>query len=137
MPTSAYSDDPIASHSKPIRVGFALRKEKARKHVRAELIEEARKRGIEIIVIDEYLPLEAQGPFDVILQKIRRKEFERELEEYKLRHPDVFLCDPPAATMVCIMNHNWPIVSTVPCLSHSRPALAHSPFSYYETASRC
>lgn len=93
----ASGDGPTASHS-PIRAGFALRKEKARKHVRAELVEEARSRGIEIVVIDENRPLEEQGPFDVILQKIRRKEFEEELEAYKERHPEVHLCDPPSAT---------------------------------------
>jgi len=80
------------------RVGFALRKEKAAKHVRPELVEEARTRGIEIVVIDEGRPLEQQGPFDVILQKIRRKEFEEELEAYVERHPEVRLCDPPTAT---------------------------------------
>jgi len=79
-------------------VGFALRKEKAAKHVRTELVEEGRARGIEIVVIDEGRPLEQQGPFDVILQKIRRKEFEEELEAYVERHPEVRLCDPPAAT---------------------------------------
>lgn len=79
-------------------MGFALRKEKAAKHVRPELVEEARTRGIEIVVIDEGRPLEQQGPFDVILQKIRRKEFEEELEAYVERHPEVRLCDPPTAT---------------------------------------
>lgn len=100
MTTSATGDDATTSQLNPIRVGFALRKEKARKHVRAELVEAAEARGITIIVIDEHSPLEAQGPFDVILQKIRRKEFERELEAYKERHPEVHLCDPPASTLL-------------------------------------
>jgi inositol-1,3,4-trisphosphate 5/6-kinase/inositol-tetrakisphosphate 1-kinase len=82
-----------------MRVGFALKKEKARKHVREELLEAARERGIEIVVIDETRSLEEQGPFDVILQKIRKPEFERELEDYQARHPDVHLCDPPSATL--------------------------------------
>jgi hypothetical protein len=94
------NDTDATTASRIIRVGFALRKEKARKHVRAELVEEARARGIHIVVIDEALPLEQQGPFDVILQKIRRPEFERELEEYKKRHPEVHLCDPPSATLL-------------------------------------
>ena len=120
---SATCDDAMASPSTPIRVGFALRKEKARKHVRAELIEEAQARGITIIMIDEHLPLEAQGPFDVILQKIRRKEFERELEDYKRRHPEVHLCDPPAATMVRIDGAS-PVVLTVHFPASIIPSLA-------------
>ena len=59
------------------RVGFALKKEKAQKHIRKELVECAKSRGIEIVLIDEYVPLEDQGHFDAILQKIRRPEFER------------------------------------------------------------
>ena len=87
------------------RVGFALKKEKAQKHIRKELVECAKSRGIEIVLIDECLPLEDQGPFDAILQKIRRPEFERELEEYAANHPETRVCDPPKATML-LRNRN-------------------------------
>lgn len=53
-------------------VGVALKKEKARKHIRDELLSCAERNGIKIVVIDEFRPLEEQGPFDAILQKIRR-----------------------------------------------------------------
>eukprot|EP00890_Picochlorum_soloecismus_P001327 jgi/Picsp_1/2195/NSC_05659-R1_protein len=81
-------------------VGVALKKEKARKHVRDELLSCAERNGIKIVVIDEFRPLEEQGPFDAILQKIRRREFEHELEDYVAKHPHVKLCDPPRATML-------------------------------------
>jgi len=87
------------------RVGFALKKEKAQKHIRKELVECAKSRGIEIVLIDEYVPLEDQGHFDAILQKIRRPEFERELEEYAANHPETRLCDPPKATLL-LRNRN-------------------------------
>lgn len=87
------------------RVGFALKKEKAQKHIRRELVECAKSRGIEIVLIDECTPLEQQGHFDAILQKIRHPEFERELEEYAANHPETHVCDPPKATML-LRNRN-------------------------------
>lgn len=89
-----------------LRVGFALKKDKARKHIRSELIECAKNRGIEIVVIDEFSPLEDQGPFDAILQKIRRPEFERHLEQYAAMHPDVKVCDPPKSTILLRNRHD-------------------------------
>lgn len=56
----------------PFIVGMALKADKAKKHVRRELLECAESHGIRIVVIDENKSLEEQGPFDVILQKIRR-----------------------------------------------------------------
>ena len=57
---------------RPLRVvGYAVKREKAEKHVSADLIERASEAGIEIRVVDPELPLEQQGPFDVLLQKIR------------------------------------------------------------------
>lgn len=53
-------------------VGVALKKEKARKHIRDELVACALANGIRLVLIDEFVPLEEQGPFDAILQKIRR-----------------------------------------------------------------
>lgn len=54
-------------------VGMALKKDKASKHISQKLIQVAARRGIDIRAIDEACPLETQGPFDVILQKIRRR----------------------------------------------------------------
>ncbi|KAI8102202.1 hypothetical protein M9435_005808 [Picochlorum sp. BPE23] len=105
-----------ADRTTPFRVGFALKKEKARKHIRDELIECAKSRGIEIVVIDETLPLEEQGPFDVILQKIRRPDFERQLEAYVKQHPKVRLCDPPKKTML-LRNRNS-MLNVIPNRGH-------------------
>lgn len=105
-----------ADRTTPFRVGFALKKEKARKHIRDELIECAKSRGIEIVVIDETLPLEEQGPFDVILQKIRRPDFERQLEAYVKQHPKVRLCDPPKKTML-LRNRNS-MLNVIPDRGH-------------------
>lgn len=106
-----------AERTTTFRVGFALKKEKAGKHIRDELIECAKSRGIEIIVIDETLPLEEQGPFDVILQKIRRPDFERQLEAYVKEHPKVRLCDPPQKTMI-LRNRNS-MLNVIPDRGHA------------------
>ncbi len=54
-------------------VGIAIKHDKARKHINEKLIDRASGVDIAIRIIDDRRPLEKQGPFDVILQKIRRK----------------------------------------------------------------
>lgn len=85
---------------RPLRVvGYAVKREKAEKHVSAELIERASEAGIEIRVVDPEQPLEQQGPFDVLLQKIRLDGWEEQLARYRQRHPSMLVCDSPRATL--------------------------------------
>ncbi len=58
---------------KPFIVGMALNAEKAEKHISPKLIDYAEKHGILLRIIDENLPLESQGTFHAICQKIRRR----------------------------------------------------------------
>ena len=60
-------------HRQPFIVGFALKAEKASKHVSQHLIDHAAEHGIQIKIICIDRPLEDQGPFNAILQKIRRR----------------------------------------------------------------
>ena len=52
-------------------VGLALKADKARKHLTQELVDRAAAAGLELRLVDCARPLEEQGPFDVLLQKLR------------------------------------------------------------------
>ena len=51
-------------------IGLALKAEKAQKHVSQALVDRAAAAGLELRLVDSARPLEEQGPFDVLLQKI-------------------------------------------------------------------
>lgn len=56
----------------PVVVGLALKREKRKKHISDKLVQEAANAGITLKFIDKELPLEEQGPFTAILQKVRK-----------------------------------------------------------------
>lgn len=56
-----------------------------------------RSKGISFVAIDQNKSLHEQGPFDIILQKLRGKEWQQILEDYREAHPEVTVLDPPDA----------------------------------------
>ena len=56
----------------PVVVGLALKKEKRKKHISDKLVQQAAGAGITMSFIDKEVPLEQQGPFTAILQKVRK-----------------------------------------------------------------
>jgi hypothetical protein len=53
-------------------VGLALKKDKRKKHISDKLVRMAAEEGITLRFIDKEQPLEEQGPFAAILQKVRK-----------------------------------------------------------------
>ncbi|ONH92052.1 hypothetical protein PRUPE_8G151200 [Prunus persica] len=53
--------------------------------------------GIFFIAIDLNRPLSDQGPFDVVLHKLAGKEWSEIIEDYRQKHPEVTVLDPPNA----------------------------------------
>lgn len=53
-------------------VGLALKRDKRKKHISDKLLSAAAEAGIELRFIDKEVPLEGQGPFAAILQKVRK-----------------------------------------------------------------
>lgn len=53
-------------------VGIALKREKRRKHISDRLVALAAEAGVELRFVDKEVPLEQQGPFHAILQKVRK-----------------------------------------------------------------
>ncbi|KAL3153842.1 hypothetical protein ABBQ32_013417 [Trebouxia sp. C0010 RCD-2024] len=74
-------------------VGFAVSSDKAKKHLRAELLRRAEAVHIKIIAIDPLKPVAEQGPFDLILQKCRDEGWRQRLVEYAAQHPQTKLID--------------------------------------------
>ncbi|KAL4446825.1 hypothetical protein ABPG77_008069 [Micractinium sp. CCAP 211/92] len=82
----------------PCVVGVALKRAKRHKHFNQKLLEMAAQNGIELRFVDKDVPLEEQGPFAAILQKVRKPDWEQMLMEYATAHPEVQIFDMPEAT---------------------------------------
>jgi len=85
------------SESAAYTVGYALTEKKIQSFLRPELLTYAREHGIQFKRIDPRTPLPEQGPFDVIIHKLRMERWLRKLEDYMHSHPQVVVCDPPSA----------------------------------------
>ncbi|XP_072990931.1 inositol-tetrakisphosphate 1-kinase 3 isoform X1 [Typha latifolia] len=78
-------------------VGYALTSKKVKSFLQPKLEGLARKKGILFVAIDQSRPLLEQGPFDIVLHKLTGKEWQQILEDYREKHPDVTVLDPPDA----------------------------------------
>ncbi|OVA06860.1 Inositol-tetrakisphosphate 1-kinase [Macleaya cordata] len=78
-------------------IGYALAPKKQHSFIQLSLVNLSKERGVDLIRIDTDKPLIDQGPFDCILHKLSGDEWIKQLEEYSLRNPNVFIIDPPDA----------------------------------------
>lgn len=78
-------------------VGYALTSKKKKSFLQPKLLCLARNKGILFVDIDRNRPLSDQGPFDVVLHKLAGKEWCQVVEDYRLKHPEVIVLDPPHA----------------------------------------
>ncbi|KAM1003062.1 hypothetical protein FF1_003367 [Malus domestica] len=76
-------------------VGYALTSKKKKSFLQPKLVVLARNKGIFFIAIDVNKPLSDQGPFDVVLHKLSGKEWSEVIEDYRQKHPEVTVLDPP------------------------------------------
>lgn len=84
--------------SENFRVGVAMKPEKQTKHISKKLLELAVDAGIDIVTMDITVPIDQNTHYDVILQKVRRPEFEEQLHLYANHHHTTRICDPPRCT---------------------------------------
>ncbi|KAF5203705.1 Inositol-tetrakisphosphate 1-kinase [Thalictrum thalictroides] len=85
------------SQQKELVVGYALTSKKTKSFLQPKLEGLARNKGISFVAIDQNKPLSDQGPFDIVLHKLSGKEWRRILEDYRQKHPEVTVLDPPDA----------------------------------------
>ncbi|KAI4295805.1 hypothetical protein L6164_035811 [Bauhinia variegata] len=78
-------------------VGYALASKKKKSFLQPKFIGLARNKGIYFVAIDLKKPLSEQGPFDIVLHKLSGKEWCEDIEDYKQKHPEVTILDPPDA----------------------------------------
>ncbi|KAJ4716095.1 Inositol-tetrakisphosphate 1-kinase [Melia azedarach] len=78
-------------------VGYALTSKKKKSFLQPKLEVLARNKGIMFVAIDLNRPLSDQGPFDVVLHKIAGKAWSELIEDYRQKHPEVTVLDPPDA----------------------------------------
>ncbi|KAH9619580.1 hypothetical protein KSS87_013164 [Heliosperma pusillum] len=89
--------------SQKVVVGYALTAKKKESFLQPKFEVVARKKGILLVPIDQNQPLSDQGPFDVVLHKLLGSEWSQTLEDYRLKHPEVTVLDPPYA-IKCVHN---------------------------------
>ncbi|XP_010691534.2 inositol-tetrakisphosphate 1-kinase 3 isoform X1 [Beta vulgaris subsp. vulgaris] len=89
--------------SQQVVVGYALTSKKKQSFLQPKLEVIARNKGILFVPIDQNRPLAEQGPFDVVLHKLLGNEWSQVLEDYRLKHPEVTVLDPPFAIQ-CVRN---------------------------------
>jgi len=87
-----------------MRFGVHMRQQKLEKMRWDEILEEGKKRGIEIGLIDIDIPIDSQGTFDLLLLKLTEElvTFDTEtsqkriklIENYIEKHPHVVIIDP-------------------------------------------
>ncbi|CAK8539113.1 unnamed protein product [Lathyrus sativus] len=78
-------------------VGYALTSKKKKSFLKPNFIALARNKGISFVAIDPKKPMLEQGPFDVVLHKLPGKEWREIIEDYRHKHPEVTILDPPYA----------------------------------------
>ncbi|XP_021776175.1 inositol-tetrakisphosphate 1-kinase 3-like [Chenopodium quinoa] len=89
--------------SQQVVVGYALTTKKKQSFLQPKFELIARDKGIIFVPIDQHRPLAEQGPFDIVLHKLLSNEWSQLLEDYRLKHPDVMVLDPPYAIQ-CVRN---------------------------------
>lgn len=87
----------VPAAAKAVVVGYALTSKKTKSFLQPKFERLARSKGISFVAIDQNKSLHEQGPFDIILQKLRGKEWQQILEDYREAHPEVTVLDPPDA----------------------------------------
>ncbi|PON86829.1 Inositol-tetrakisphosphate 1-kinase [Trema orientale] len=78
-------------------VGYALTSKKKKSFLQPKLLGLARSKGVFFVAIDLNRPLSDQGPFDILLHKLSGNEWCDLIEDYKQKHPEVIVLDPPKA----------------------------------------
>ncbi|XP_014512106.1 inositol-tetrakisphosphate 1-kinase 3 isoform X3 [Vigna radiata var. radiata] len=78
-------------------VGYALTSKKKKSFLQPSFTSLARNKGIIFVAVDLKKPLPEQGPFDIILHKLSGEEWDDIIEDYRQKHPEVTVLDPPDA----------------------------------------
>ncbi|XP_075649382.1 inositol-tetrakisphosphate 1-kinase 2-like [Castanea sativa] len=88
----------IKEMSSPMyRIGYAFSPKDGQRFMQNSLINHAKQRGIDLIEINPTQPLAQQGPFDCIIHKIYGSDWNNQVQQLSLHHPNVVVIDPPEA----------------------------------------
>ncbi|GMY06352.1 inositol-tetrakisphosphate 1-kinase 1-like [Fagus crenata] len=90
----------MSSPSSRYRIGYALSLKKEQSFIQNSLINHANQRGIDLIRVDPSKPLTQQGPFDIIIHKLYAPDWNHQLQQISLQHPNVVVIDPPEAIQI-------------------------------------
>ena len=88
---------PTPSFCPMYRIGYSLSPKDVHSLIQNSLLDHAKQRGIDLIEIDPTKPLTQQGPFDCIIHKHYGSDWNNQLQQLSLDHPNVVVIDPPQA----------------------------------------
>ncbi|KAK3880195.1 hypothetical protein Pcinc_007667 [Petrolisthes cinctipes] len=111
------------STKKPKVVGYWFNEKKCQKFGVAELKAECESRGIKLVKIDLSIPIEEQGPFDLLLHKLtalfaqarsqdpKAQAAIKMFESYIGKHPECFVMDPlPSVHRLLLRNQTYDLL---------------------------
>ncbi|KAI3744032.1 hypothetical protein L1987_57104 [Smallanthus sonchifolius] len=87
----------LAGETNLFRVGYALPERKIEAFMVEPFINHAKQQGIDFIPIDASKPLNDQGPFDCVIHKFYGHEWDLNLQNFTINHPNATIIDPPSA----------------------------------------
>ncbi|KAJ7943846.1 Inositol-tetrakisphosphate 1-kinase [Quillaja saponaria] len=76
-------------------IGYALASKKQLSFIQDSLVSLANSRGVDLVRIDLERLLVDQGPFDCILHKLYGDDWKKQLDEFKVKYPNVVILDSP------------------------------------------
>ncbi|XP_023894653.1 inositol-tetrakisphosphate 1-kinase 1 [Quercus suber] len=88
---------PTPSFCPMYRIGYSLSPKDVQSFMQNTLLDHAKQRGIDLIEIDPTKPLTQQGPFDSIIHKHYDSDWNNQLQQHSLDHPNVVVIDLPQA----------------------------------------
>ncbi|KAM4076812.1 hypothetical protein ACJW30_12G093000 [Castanea mollissima] len=79
------------------RIGYSLSPKEVQSFIQNSLLDHAKQCGIDLIEINPTKPLTQQGPFDCIIHKHYDSNWNNQLQQLSLDHPNVVVIDQPQA----------------------------------------
>ncbi|XP_042969020.1 cytochrome P450 708A2-like [Carya illinoinensis] len=85
-------------------IGYALSPKKELSFIHDSLIDHANQHDVDLICIHPTKPITEQGPFDCIIHKMYGRDWNQQLHQFSVKHPNVVVIDLPKAIEKL---HNW------------------------------
>lgn len=87
-------ESPESGSERRFRIGYALAPKKVQSFIQPSLVNHARLRGIDLVLIDLNKPLVEQGPLDCVIHKLYGEDWGKQLVDFSIQNPNATIIDP-------------------------------------------